>query len=232
MSLNPICLTGCLIVLGCCGEAFATDRTVQVEPQHRSDPVMVTGVTIGGVPIECGLVTNPVQLQPVTPFAAGGDWLQNLTITILNRTNRNVSYAQITLAFPETGDGSSPASPQHVYHISLGRIPDSAAFSGAGKPLSQRAGQLALSLLPGQSLTIHVGDYIDRLKASFANTAFASSFGSLTKCIIRRSAVFFDDGMRWSVALFSVPDSANPGKFKNLEPQFFPGVPTWPPPAL
>lgn len=86
--------------------AFAAEKVIEVEPQHRNDAVAITKVTLGSAEVQCGLVLSPAEIQPVTPIQAGDDWLQNVTIYLLNRTNKTIVEGQIVLVFPETGDGS------------------------------------------------------------------------------------------------------------------------------
>ncbi|MGB9458025.1 MAG: hypothetical protein WCB12_18390 [Bryobacteraceae bacterium] len=204
--------------------AFADDKVIEVEPQHRNDPVMITRVAFRDSDLQCGLIASRTEVEPVTPFEAGDDWLQNLTLYLLNRTNKTIAFSNIVLAFPETGDGRSPQHPQRVYNLNLGRLPDFVAFSGrTGEPLRQDPSRQSMSFAPGQTLPIHLGDYIDHIKASLDDIPF-----TVTKCIIRRSSVVFDDGMRWD-GNYSLPDPDHPGKWKRVEGDYFPGIPTWPP---
>jgi hypothetical protein len=172
------------------------------------------------------LIVSPAEVQPVSPFQAGDDWLANTVVTLLNRTSKTVVAGQLILVFPETGDGSIQ-KPLRVYNISLGRLPASVAFSGStGKPISQPPAAQPLSFAPGQTLAIHIGDSIAGIVASVAHDM---PFPSVTKCIIRRGAFFFDDGMRWYGTGYSVPDPDNAGKFKPMDRRYFPGIPSWPP---
>ncbi len=205
--------------------AFAAEKVIEVEPQHRNDAVAITKVTLGSAEVQCGLVLSPAEIQPVTPIQAGDDWLQNVTIYLLNRTNKTIVEGQIVLVFPETGDGS-PGNPLRVYNVTLGRLPASAAYSGrTGQAIVEPPSVQPISFAPSQTLQVHLSDYIDNIKASIDNLAFSA----VTKCVIRRGAFFFGDGMRWFAGSYYVPDPQHPGKFTGLDGRYFPGTPTWPP---
>lgn len=202
-----------------------TARLIEVDPQHRTDAVAITAVTIGGSPVQCGLVTSPHDVQAVTPIQADDDWLKNTTIVLLNRTNKMIVFGQIVLAFPETGAGTSE-NPQRVFAVTIGRLPPSVAISGStGKPLSQDPQRASLLFAPGQKLEIHLADYIDQIRASIEAVVPSAV---VTKCRIHMGSFVFDDGMRWD-GTYSVPDPQHPGKFNQLDGKYFPGTPKWPP---
>jgi hypothetical protein len=113
---------------GFVGRAAAAQKSIEVERQHRDEPVVITSVTVGNIAIQCGLVSGAADYQPVLPFDADDNWLQSTTLYLLNRTNKNIVYGQIALLFPETGDGSQQR-PIATYNITFGQIPDMAAFS-------------------------------------------------------------------------------------------------------
>jgi len=199
--------------------ASTAQRQIEVDAQHRSDAVLFTAVTVGNMDVQCGLVVSRSAIQTVTPFDAGDDWLQNTVLYLINRTNKTAVFGQIALWFPDTGSGS-PSQPTRVFILSLGRLPRSAAFSGStGKPLSQPSSAQPMSFAPGQTLGIHLGDYIDGIRASVDNLPFPA----VTRVIIRRNSFVFDDGMQWTPAGFASPDPQNPGRWVNMAPSYFPG---------
>lgn len=217
------CAVALAILLG--GTAWAGDKLIQVDGQHRHDAVVITKVTYGNSEVDCGLVVSSTALQPVIPFQAGDDWLQDVTVYLLNRTDKMIVFAQTTLAFPETGDGSFQR-PMRVYNVTLGRLPPNAAFSGrTGQPLPQNPNLQAIAFAPGEVLPVHLGDYINQIRTSADNVPFTA----LTKLTVRRSFFVFEDGMRWNGGAYSVPDPERPGKWKPLDAAYFPGTPVWPP---
>jgi len=206
-------------------------KTLQVGGGGIRDALYITKVTVGdrqmllGVPLRRPL--GPNLILPGRPFQAGGDWLKSMTIYLKNRTSKIIAYVYIPLGFPETGNGRT--EPQSVYDVRLGRMPATDAFSGrTGKPLRIDPRSKPLSLGPGQTLVIRVGDYIDQIKAKVEHVM---PLMNVTKCVIYGTKGCFTDGMCWSGDTFSVPDMSHPGTFKYLSPNYFPGDPHeyWPP---
>jgi len=228
-------ITAFLVILLATSAAsgFAAEKVIQVEVQHRDDPVVITKVAYGNSEVQAGLIVdsgneaNPTAVQPITPFQAASDWLQNTKLSLLNRTNKPIAELEIILTFPETGDGRSLSSPIRTYHLHLGRLPENAVFSGrTGQPLPPDLSKKPMSFLPGQTLTLNLGDYIDEVKANIVDRM---PFESVTKCEILRGSIFFEDGMRWYVGRYSVPDPGQPGRRRDMEADYFPGRATWPP---
>jgi hypothetical protein len=204
----------------------ASGIQVQAEPQTRLDAVMITRVTVGDQDVQCGLWVGPTTVQPVAPFNASGNWLQRLTIYLLNRTNKSLSYAQVGIGFPETGDGHSV--PRSVFRVSLGRIPPRGAFFGSGKPMEQDAAIKPLSWGPGETLAVHLADFYDRLGREVEQRGFGTE--DITQLFIYIGPFYFDDGMMWFGKLFQVPDQEHKGKYTALDRNYFPGNPyrNWP----
>ena len=71
------------------------ERLVRVNDiEQITDAVMISSVAVAGKPIECGLFIKPPSvIQPVAPFQAGSDWLQQMTISLVNRTNKTIALA-------------------------------------------------------------------------------------------------------------------------------------------
>jgi hypothetical protein len=204
----------------------ASDKQVQAEPQTRLDAVMITRITVGDQDVQCGLWVGPTTVQPVAPFAASGNWLQQLTIYLLNRTNKSISYAQVGIGFPETGDGHTV--PRSVFRASLGRIPPSNAFFGSGKPMEQDAALKPLSWGPGETFTVHLAEFYDRLSNQVEQRGL--SIENVTQAFIYIGPFYFEDGMIWFGGLFKVPDPDRKGKYISLDRNYFPGNPyrNWP----
>lgn len=206
--------------------ASASQRQIEVDGQHRSDAVIVANVTVNNVDIQCGLVASSSALQPIVPFEAGDDWLQNTTLYLVNRTNKVIVFGQISLWFPETGSGTA-LQPMRVYNVTFGRLPAAAAVSGrTGRPLAQLGAAQPLTFAPGQTMSIHLADYISGIQASVDNMLFPS----VTRVIIRRESFVFSDGMRWA-GEYTIPDAQHPGKWVHMPSNYFPGDMhvNWPP---
>ena len=72
--------------------------------------------------------------DPVAPFLADDDWVQNLTVYLFNRTNQTIVQGVLNFSFPETLDYAAHRGP--VFQLQLGRIPESVAFD-KGRPIPQ-----------------------------------------------------------------------------------------------
>lgn len=205
-------------------------KEVRCGPQTRMDAVIVTKVTVAGQEVQCGLTLGPDDTQTVTPFQAGDDWLTQTDIYLLNRTDRTIVRIDVPLGFPDTGNGHT--EPQSIYSLTLGRIPAVAAYSHrTGKPIHIDSHFKPAAFTPGQTLVLHVGDYIEGIRGYVEQQMPLSQ---ATKIDIHRGTFYFDDGMRWQAGGgFSIPDPARPGWFKQMDMgRFFPGHPSqnWPPP--
>lgn len=205
--------------------AAMAPRSVEIDPQHRTDAVTITEVDVGTVSVQSGIVIGRGEVQPVTPFQADDDWLNNTSIVLLNRTNKTIVWGQITLAFPETGAGTA-GDPQRVAKITVGQLPPTAVVTRAGQPVAQLpTTRPPLNFGPGQRMTLRLSDYKDQIATALESIKPA---GTLTKCRIHLTAFFFEDGLRWDGS-YSVPDPERPGKYKQMNGGYFPGTPVWPP---
>jgi hypothetical protein len=179
------------------------------------DAVAISNVTVAGSPI-----------NNLKPFLAPDDWVQTMTISLKNRTNKTVVYVYVLLGFPEAGDGRT--EPYAAYRIRLGRIPALDAYTRSGRSFYD-PNRKPLSFGPGQTLEIHVGDYIDRIRQVVEKKMYLTM---VTKCVIDLSDAYFEDGMCWNGGSgFGVADPDHVGRFKYFERHYFPGDRTqnWPP---
>jgi hypothetical protein len=205
-------------------------KQVRCEPQTRMDAVVITKVIVAGREVQCGLTLGPDDTQTVTPFQAGDNWLSEMDIYLFDRTDKTIVSVGIPLGFPDTGNGHT--EPQSIYNVQIGRMPKVDAFSHkTGKPFAIDPKLKPVAFVPGQTLVLHVADYLADMKEYVEKQMLLSQ---VTHVEIHRGAVYFEDGMRWQAGNgFSVPDASHPGNFKQLDPgRFFPGEPTenWPPP--
>jgi len=190
--------------------AAQAERQIQIPPARKNEAVVITKITLGDVVVQSVRVIKAVGVapDPITPFQADDDWVQNLTLYLFNRTNQTIVYATVNFSFPETGDGHTV--PRRGYMLNLGRVPPPAAFDRNGKPLRQRPESQPIWFRPGQELAIRLGDYVDRIKT---NVEPFMPLAVLTRLNVDLGLVFFADGMQWSGG----------GGFRALDPQTF----TW-----
>ncbi|SRR5579884_190903 len=232
-SLLPLSCT-IWILLGVAGSATAqlsnNEKLVRCnDPAHITDAVMISDISVAGKTIECGLfIKPPAVVQPVSPFQASSDWLQQMTISLINRTNKTIVFGAIELVFLDTGDCRS--LPCTAYPIHLGQMPAMDAYDGrTGLPLKpEQPERAALDWKPGQTITIHVNDYFAQIEGVLSRSMPVTA---VAKVAVHIGPFFFEDGMRWSLGRYSVPDAEHPGKFKYLPADYFPGRRgnNWPP---
>lgn len=217
-------------LLGAAQAQEAGEKLVRVtNVVQMTDAVMISNIAVNGKTVECGLFIKPPAVnQPVAPFQAGSDWLQHMTISLVNRTDKIIAFGAISLDFLDTGDCRT--MPCATYGIHLGQMPTVDAYNGkTGKPLKpEHPERKPLDWKPGETMVVQVGDYIDEIADSLSNFLPVTA---VTKVAIQMSACFFEDGMRWISPGYSVPDPDHHGKFKYLPLDYFPGKRghNWPP---
>jgi len=193
-------------------------RIVDIDRQYRLDAVTITKVTIAGQQIQPG-ISGMREEERGTPFQADEDWLKNMSISLLNRTDKAIVCAQVQFSFPDTGDGS-PAQPITTYTITVGQQPESSLHYADGSRIPPDPTKQPLLLAPGQTLVIPVADSIDAIQSRIEEKML---FSKITRVNIRRYMLYFVDGMRWDSSGYQVPDSDHPGHYTRLSPTYFPG---------
>lgn len=213
------------------------DKIVDLDAQLRSEPVIYTKVTFGNQEIQPGIFTGPGdrEIYPGTPFQADENWLKNLSISLLNRTNKEIVRAELDIDFPDIGDGSA-SRPMVVYRLRLGQRPEIDSFTSRGQKLPPEPGKQPLSFVSGQTLILYLADYADEIQACAEGGCggIGIPFAQVTRIAVRRSQFYFADGMSWNVSGWGIPDPQRPGQFKYMQRgRYFPGNPSqnWPPPT-
>jgi hypothetical protein len=207
--------------------AGETERQVQVPIGLKKDPVVITKVTLGDAVVQAGRFVQAGPAEPITPFRAGDDWIQNLAVYLYNRTNKTIVFARVIFGFPETGDAHS--QPQRAFILELGLVPQSA-------PVGTRMNLSDLQPIvfpPGQTMVIRLGDYIDRIRSRVeppSPRSGAIPLAAATQLAIFLNAFFFADGMEYHAGVYNVQDPQDPGKVVHMDQGYFPGDPerTWP----
>jgi hypothetical protein len=203
-------------------------KEVRCVQAMKLDAVIITKVTVAGQEVQCGLRLGPENKQTITPFQAGDDWVSQMDIYLLNRTDKTIVFADVPLGFPDTGNGHT--EPQVLYGMHFGRKPD-AYWHWIGRPRGIDPKLKSAAFAPGQTFVLHVADYVDAIRARVEQV---TPLFLVTKVDVLLGNFYFDDGMYWQAGGgFYVPDPGRPGKYKQLDPgRFFPGRSSrnWPPP--
>jgi hypothetical protein len=191
-------------------------RTVHLVAALKREPVVITKVALGASTVQLGRWdrARDEQPDPDTPFTGNDDWLQNLTVYALNRTNQTIVFLNLQVDFPETTAGRTRAACQ----LNIGRIPAAAAFDYQGRPISQPPSAEPLDFEPGQTLAVHLADYVDKIRRSVALTL---PLFVLREVNIRYVSADFAGGMRWG-GVYQVFDPGT-SAWKRLDLAYFPG---------
>ncbi len=195
------------------------------------DPVVVTKITLGDTVVQNGrFAKSRAEVpDPTLFFSASDDWVQKLSIHLLNRTDKAIAYQYLVCSFPDTTAGRSRAA----FELSLGVVPPFASFNRDGTPFQQRPGAQPISFGPHQTMTIHLGDYIDHIKASVKPGA---QLAMQTTMNVNVSICYFADGMMWGGGYMTFDRQAS--KWREVDRNslplnkdaYWPGRPGWPDP--
>ena len=227
--LNVICTL--LALLGALYAHQAGEKLVDAhnDIEQINDATLISNVSVNGKTVECGLfIKPPLVIQPVTPFRANSNWLQQMTISLVNRTDKTIVFGSLLFRFLDTGDCHD--LPCVAKTLSCGKMPAVDAYDGrTGQPLRfDHPNQTSLDWKAGQTIVIHVSDYMDKIEERLSDSIPVTA---VTKLFISRSSFYFEDGMRWNLGSYSVPDPEHRGKLKELPADYFPGIrgSNWPP---
>lgn len=182
---------------------------------QRSDEKVIERKDFPSEPFRFGgLSVRKVKIAPRVKFNArliaesgGGqveDWLENLSFTIKNTSNKRMIYINVELDFPET----TVNGPMMVYNqLGIGIHPK--AFGDNlkyGTPLA---------LDPGITTTFSFSaERLRLLKEFLALRSF--QLADLNQATIRIDHVIFDDGMKWSQGDVYRPNPAARGGYERV----------------
>ncbi len=201
-----------------------------IQAEQITDAVLISNVAVAGKTVECGLfIKPPVVIQPVTPFQGSPNWLSQMTVSLVNRTNKTIAYGGLTFQFLDTGDCSA-AQPCVGTEIHFGQIPAIDAYDGrSGRPVRpEHPERPPLDWKPEQTIVVHLSDYMAEIEQDLSDFMVVTA---VTKVNVYRGAFYFRDGMMWSLGRYAVPNPRRPGKYKELPADYFPGRRgnNWPP---
>jgi hypothetical protein len=199
--------------------AVQKERQVYFGPTHQTSPVAITKVTVGDTVVQAGRMFQDGGFDPLIPFQAGDDWIQNLSIYLYNRTNKTIVCTYVLLGFAGTVEDAPPGAadqPAGIWSLHLGRIPASAAHA----PQSQPSDWQPISFLPGQTMVIRLGDYIGQIRSQVGRVLPLTAVTGLT---IALEYFYFADGMFSSGSYYIIRDPQSPGKDLRMDRNYFPG---------
>jgi len=205
-------------------------KIVNINLQHRMCAVAITKVMVGDQVIQPGIADafDHVSRRGI-PFQADQNWLKNMSISLLNRTDKVIVHTELQLFFPDTGDGK--VQPVTTYMVSLGQLPEINTYQRNGRKLKPHPEIKPLVFAPGRTLVVPLADYADYIKHTIEDAETSMPFAQITRVNIIEENFYFADGMRWGQLGFETPDPGHSGIYTNLGGRFFPGDSTknWPP---
>jgi hypothetical protein len=139
------------------------------------------------------------------------DWLENLEFSFKNTSDKQITFLDLELAFPETGEGR----PLMMYVLSMGIHPTASENTMKyGTPFA---------LDPGGVLSFKLSaDKLEMIKKFLVQGGFY--LGNLNKATIRIDYIYFADGTKWNQgALYKPlpgenPGPGKPGKYERVTP--------------
>jgi len=184
-----------------------SDEKIIQRKNFSNEPFGFDGLSVKKVKIAPGVKFN----ARLTAESGGGqveDWVENLSFTIKNTSNKRMIYINVELDFPETTVNGRPLM---VYdQLSIGIHPK--AFGDAltyGKPLA---------LEPGDTTTASLSsDRLRLLKEFLALAKF--QLADLNQVNIRIDHIVFDDGTKWSQGYQYKPNRAVRGGYELINPR-------------
>lgn len=157
------------------------------------EPVVITDIKVGA---------NSVELNK--RFDADAEWIKDISFKITNQSTKSVIYVAVDLKFSD----ATSSDPAMVRPLMFGVWP--------GHPTPK---DVAISLKPGDSIDVSIPAQYESLKK------FLETRGPVTrinKVMIMVFVVFFDDGTKWGLGNFFVPDSSRPTGYRMVDPP--PGI--------
>ncbi len=119
-------------------------------------------------------------------------------------------------SFPETTNYATRF--RAAFPLALGHVPVSAPGGPDNARLPQRLVSQPIVFRPGQTMMLHLGDYIDTIKARIEP---ARPIAALTTMNVNAAAVFLADGTQWNTGYRAFDQQSS--TWRRMESWYFPG---------
>ena len=157
--------------------------------QPDRDPVIITNLKVGNR-----------QVAFKTPFDGEDEWMKDLSFEVKNHSTKTVTHVGVELFFSD----SNSSAPRMVRQLRFGLRP--------GR--QDQSNSAPISLKPGEHIDVLMNEQYATLKTFLERMQPVKSLDSL---MIRVYLVFFDDGTKWDLGNFYVPDTAKPSGFRMVD---------------
>lgn len=150
-------------------------------------PIEVTDVKLGA---------HAVSLSE--PFDGDEEWIRNISFKLKNRSTKNITYVGANLVFSDT----TTSDPSMVRQLRFGRKPNQPNLTND-----------EMLLKPGDFVNFSISTQYESLK-KFIEAK--KQLKNIDKVVVSVYLVIFDNGMKWDVGNFYVPDSTEPSGFRRI----------------
>lgn len=141
---------------------------------------------------------NAVNLNKL--FDGDDEWIRDISFKIKNRSTKNITYVGLNLVFSDTSSGD----PGMVRQLRFGKRTEGSGSGPANQPLLLKPGDLLDVSIPAQYQSLK--KFIEMKK----------QVKSINKVTISVYLVLFEDGMKWDVGNFYLPDASEPFGFRKI----------------
>lgn len=156
-------------------------------PELTPAPVIVTGVK-----------NKKSRLKINSKISAADDWLESLTVSVKNISDKAITYVEIELDFPRPKDGNpKEREPPLVFPLYYG---SDAAPAPLKPKQSFKPGETASAVLSDERYQVLKGALLDE------------QYSSIKRVKMRVMRVIFDDETMWNFGTMMRPDPDNPGR--------------------
>lgn len=166
-----------------------TYRTVRRLPAEQNEPVAITAVTVKGKKIALN-----------EKFLTGEDWLNGLTITLKNSSNKPILLTSVQLQFPRPEGNTRGIAVDDISYGNPALLEESAQTKSASDILA-----------PGQSIDVHVSS--DDLSRINSLLSFSGYKGTIDTVAIRIGRTIFADDTMWYAGTYLQRDHTTPSRW-------------------
>jgi len=207
MCIRSTLFTAALTLASITSVVSQTSKTLLVDRPTGNDPIRIVKVTSGAAEVKRDERQFPNEYAWETTFDAGDDWLRDISFIIKNVSEKKITYIEISCVVFETPNWQEELT-KHSYSANpvlgqasnvVGWRPDHALYSGLRgtktQPDSRRRSPFELPPGGEFNMTLEDPKNYPTLKS---NIEARQPISTATACDATISAIFFEDGTRWS----------------------------------
>lgn len=178
-----------------------TPRAIEKGRGNIADPVRIQGIFYDGK-----------QVKPRAPFDAPDDWLNHVTVQIVNLSKKNLIAGSIRIGFRESGE------PMVIDAVPFGRVPENALYTPSGRRVERPTNETPAVVKPGESIIVKLSEETPTISKLLRER---NPELRITTCWIDLGAMYFQDGTKWILGTYSREDYSKPGTYRKIEKEDF-----------